>query len=112
MQAGAITIPATHSHRGVNTPWTSQGSISGEALFSTVPGMKGDLPQYIITGKVTDNHGYLLLGASFLEDGTIKGVHANFEGNFSLQVADENTILIISYSGFKTKKSRHKEKRN
>jgi len=57
LQAGPITIPETLVDWSINAHWTSQGSISGEALFMTVPGMKGDLPQCIITGKVTNNHG-------------------------------------------------------
>jgi len=37
-----------------------------------------------------------------LEKGTTQGVRPDFDDNFSLQVADENTILVISYLGFKT----------
>jgi|TARA_R100000935_G_C2841741_1_gene171522 TonB-linked SusC/RagA family outer membrane protein len=102
LEAGPITILETPVDWGINAPRTSEGLIPREALFSIVPGMKGDLTQYTITGMVTDNQGNSLPGANILEKGTINGVQTDFDGNFSLQVADENTILVVSYLGFKT----------
>lgn len=41
-----------------------------------------------ITGNVTDDQGVPLPGATILEQGTANGVTTDFDGNFSLEVAD------------------------
>lgn len=60
--------------------------------------------QFLITGNVTDNNGYPLPGASVIESGTTNGTTTDFDGNFSINVNDENSILEISYIGFITQK--------
>jgi len=57
----------------------------------------------IITGTVLDGNGTPLPGASVVEKGTTNGVQTDFDGNFSLDISDENAILVISYIGFATK---------
>lgn len=59
--------------------------------------------QLHVTGTVTDNNGAPLPGANILEKGTTNGTQTDFDGDFSLVIADENTILVISYIGFGTK---------
>jgi len=59
--------------------------------------------QKTINGLVTDESGQPLPGASVVEKGTTNGASTDFDGNFSLEVADENAILVISYIGFTTK---------
>lgn len=56
----------------------------------------------LITGKVTDETGESLPGANVVEKGTTNGVITDFEGNFSLRVPDESTVLLISYVGYVT----------
>jgi TonB-dependent starch-binding outer membrane protein SusC len=56
-----------------------------------------------VTGIVTDNLGDPLPGASILEKGTTNGTQSDFDGNFSISIADENATLVISYLGFSTK---------
>uniref|UniRef100_UPI004047CEB8 SusC/RagA family TonB-linked outer membrane protein n=1 Tax=Mariniflexile sp. TaxID=1979402 RepID=UPI004047CEB8 len=53
-----------------------------------------------ITGKVTDGTGQPLAGANILEKGTSNGSLTDFDGNFSIRVANQNSILKISYVGF------------
>jgi TonB-linked SusC/RagA family outer membrane protein len=55
-----------------------------------------------ITGTVSDQNNQPLPGANILEKGTFNGTQSDFEGNFSLEVASENSILVISYLGFTT----------
>ncbi|MDA9335814.1 TonB-dependent receptor, partial [Flavobacteriaceae bacterium] len=55
-----------------------------------------------ITGTIKDNTGQPLPGASVLEKGTSNGTQSDFDGNFTLTVANENSILQISYVGFIT----------
>jgi len=56
-----------------------------------------------INGTVKDEYGMFLAGANILEKGTTNGAQSDFDGNFSLSVANENAVLIISYIGFVTK---------
>ena len=59
--------------------------------------------QQTLTGTVVDSDGVPLPGANIVEKGTTNGVTADFDGNFSIVVSDENTIFIISYLGYATK---------
>ena len=59
--------------------------------------------QSIFTGRVLDENGEPLPGASIVEKGTINGTQSDFDGNFTLEVTDKNVTLVISYLGFATK---------
>lgn len=59
-------------------------------------------PQREINGNVKDSNGSPLPGANVLVKGTTNGAQTDFEGNFQLNLADDNNILIISYLGFET----------
>lgn len=59
------------------------------------------LAQKTVTGVVTDDSGIPLPGASVVEQGTSNGVSTDFDGNFSIQVA-EGAVLEISFIGYKT----------
>lgn len=54
-----------------------------------------------VTGTVTDADGIPLPGASVVEKGTTNGTQTDFDGNFSIDVEADAT-LIISYVGFAT----------
>ncbi|TGV02583.1 SusC/RagA family TonB-linked outer membrane protein [Flavivirga rizhaonensis] len=54
-----------------------------------------------ITGIVTDSNGQPLPGANIIEKNTNNGTQTDFDGEFSLQVASEKSILVISFLGFK-----------
>ena len=57
--------------------------------------------KYKITGKVVDNNGEPIIGASVVETGGAKnGTVTDIDGNFTLTVSKENAILNISYIGF------------
>lgn len=58
--------------------------------------------QQIVNGNVVDQEGVPLPGATILEKGTTNGTQTDFDGNFSLNVTDENAVLVISYIGFAT----------
>lgn len=58
-----------------------------------------------ISGRITDNDGYEIIGASVLLEGTTIGATSDVTGNYSLLLSSEQTedgILVISYIGFKT----------
>ncbi|MFK5972523.1 MAG: TonB-dependent receptor [Flavobacteriaceae bacterium] len=68
----------------------------------TLP-LETDIVQQTLTGAVSDVNGISLPGANIVEKGTINGTQTDFDGNFSIEVADENAVLVISYIGYTTK---------
>ncbi|EPR71200.1 TonB-dependent receptor [Winogradskyella psychrotolerans RS-3] len=55
-----------------------------------------------ITGTVLDDIGGPLVGATVQAKGTNVGVATDFDGNFSITVADDTKFILISYIGFAT----------
>lgn len=68
-----------------------------------INGYDKSLQKLKVSGTIKDNDGVPLIGASILERGTTNGAYSDFDGDFSLEVSNENAILIISYVGFLTK---------
>ncbi|CAN5383579.1 TonB-dependent receptor [soil metagenome] len=54
----------------------------------------------IITGQVLDENGDGLPGVSIAEKGTLNGTITDLDGNFSLNVTDENSVLVFSFIGY------------
>ena len=54
-----------------------------------------------ISGNVKDSSGIPVIGASVLEKGTTNGIITDFDGNFTLSVGS-NSTLVISFVGYKT----------
>lgn len=67
--------------------------------------LKKENVQFTVSGSVTDTNGIPLPGgANIVEQGTTNGgVTADFDGNFSIAVADENSTLEVSYIGYANK---------
>ena len=57
------------------------------------------LAQKTVSGTVSDSTGPLP-GASVVEKGTTNGLETDFDGNFTITVADENAILLVNFLGF------------
>ncbi|WP_149273114.1 TonB-dependent receptor [Pareuzebyella sediminis] len=70
---------------------------------TNVPVEKITLVQAQVNGTVSDSQGVPLAGANIVEKGTTNGVTADFDGNFSIQLSDDEAVLIVSYIGFATK---------
>ncbi|GJM31050.1 MAG: SusC/RagA family TonB-linked outer membrane protein [Saprospiraceae bacterium] len=58
------------------------------------------IAQRTITGTLTDQKGEPLIGASVLVEGTSTGTITDFDGKYSLNVPDEATTLVFSYTGY------------
>lgn len=56
-----------------------------------------------VSGKITDQAGEPLIGATILEKGTSNGTFTDLDGMYSLEVSDGNAILVVSYTGYETK---------
>lgn len=55
-----------------------------------------------ITGKITDSAGEPLIGVNILVKGTSIGTISEVDGTYSLEVPNENVILVFSYTGYGT----------
>ena len=60
-----------------------------------------ELQKRTITGNVNDSDGNPLPGASILEVGTQNGTSTDFDGNFSIELENDNAELQFSFVGFK-----------
>jgi len=58
------------------------------------------LAQRTITGKVSDDQGEPLIGASILVKGTTTGTVTDVDGQYTLEVPTDATTLVFSYTGF------------
>jgi len=60
------------------------------------------LAQRTITGKITDQDGDPLIGASILAIGTSSGTVTDIEGDYSLTLPEGTDRISVSYTGFET----------
>lgn len=61
-----------------------------------------EIQELTVTGTITDADGVPMPGANILEKGTTNGTQTDFDGNFSMTIADANATLVVSYIGFAT----------
>lgn len=59
--------------------------------------------QQEIRGRILDENGMPLPGATIMEKGTNNGIQSDFDGNFSLRISNPSAILEISFIGFVTR---------
>ena len=59
--------------------------------------------QTTVSGLVIDSNREPVIGASVLVKGTTTGAATDFDGRFTLNVPNENSILVISYVGCETR---------
>ncbi len=72
------------------------------SLIAALLCIQGVVAQDTVTGTVTDAQNVPLPGASVLEKGTSNGTTTDFDGNFTIEVAEENAVLEVSYIGYST----------
>lgn len=68
-------------------------------LFMNLPGFA----QKLITGVVTDKSGLPIPGVNVVIKGTNEGVVTGINGEYSISIQDNNTILVFSFIGYITK---------
>ncbi|RNL80733.1 SusC/RagA family TonB-linked outer membrane protein [Sinomicrobium pectinilyticum] len=59
--------------------------------------------QSVFKGTVFDSDNIPLPGANVQVKGTTIGVVTDFDGNFSIEVPEQSTVLLVSYMGYKTR---------
>lgn len=80
----------------------ARGAVILFVLLITLLSPFGAFAQNIsLTGTVTDPSGEPIIGASVIEKGTTNGLITDFDGNFSLNVSPQGSI-VISYVGYQT----------
>ncbi len=72
------------------------------SLIAALLCIQGVVAQDTVTGTVTDAQNVPLPGASVIEKGTSNGTTSDFDGNFTIEVAEENAVLEVSYIGYAT----------
>src|SRR5699024_3317206 len=60
------------------------------------------IPDITVEGIVRDQEGEPLVGVNILLKDTDKGTTSDFDGGFTLEGIDENSILVLSYIGYQT----------
>ena len=76
-------------------------TFNGNPEFSLLSDIAA--PTRLIKGKVTDDStGQVLAGVSVKINGTEKGTYTNNDGEFFLEVPDNNAVLLISFVGYET----------
>lgn len=98
--------------KNVLTRKSSKGVLYSALFLVSVSG--GMMPVYAVTdevmsvmqttkisGQVYDSDGNPVIGASILEKGTTNGVITDIDGNYTLSVSSKNSIIVISYIGYK-----------
>jgi len=58
------------------------------------------IAQYTVQGNVKDSNGESLIGVTIGVKGTAVGTASDIDGNFTLNVPDNATTLVISYTGY------------
>ncbi|MCE7040129.1 SusC/RagA family TonB-linked outer membrane protein [Dyadobacter sp. CY312] len=71
-----------------------------KGVFSPANSDKSREIQTQIGGTITDEKGHGLPGVNVLEKGTSNGTSTDIDGKFRLTVADERSVLILSYIGY------------
>ena len=89
------------------TSLTTNNSARGNYFISEVSETKETTTSFFVVktikGKVTGTKGEPLPGVNILVKGTKIAVTTDFDGNFSIDVPDSGSILVISFTGFVTK---------
>ncbi|MDO8366004.1 MAG: TonB-dependent receptor [Saprospiraceae bacterium] len=75
--------------------------LLGLALF--LMGSSLALAQRNVAGKVTDEQGEPLIGASVIAPGSSSGAVTDVDGTFKISVPSSATVLKVSYTGYLTK---------
>ncbi|MCG8319869.1 MAG: carboxypeptidase-like regulatory domain-containing protein, partial [Cytophagales bacterium] len=63
-------------------------------------GQKSTIADRIIKGKITDENGEPLSGATILIKGTTIGAVADLEGSYTISLPDDATTLVFTFIGF------------
>ena len=72
-----------------------------QAQATPAPQVTANAATSIVTGRVVDEQGEPIIGASIVEVGTTRGTSTDVDGNFSIRVSHK-AKLQVSFLGYKT----------
>lgn len=103
---GNVTISATNRElkqllKGELSKLGLKYAVTGNKIIVTPVAAAASVQPKKVTGKVVDANGEPVIGATIKEQGTANGTITDFDGNFTLDVAD-NAMLEVSYIGYKS----------
>lgn len=85
---------------------TSQNTFN--KIFDTADKLNESLT---ISGKVTDDNGEELIGATIMVEGTLIGTSTDINGNYQLKIPPSGKRLAVTYTGFADEKIEIKQQR-
>lgn len=71
-------------------------------IFIVLGSFSAIAQEKVVSGTVTSADGEPLLGVNVLQKGTLNGAVTDFDGNYTLRIAQGPDILVFSYIGYKT----------
>ena len=57
------------------------------------------IAQKTVSGVITDENGEAMIGVNIMEKGTTNGTITDIDGSYFLNVQDENSVLVFSFTG-------------
>jgi TonB-linked SusC/RagA family outer membrane protein len=75
-------------------------SNSTAAIANKADGINNTAITIPVSGKVIDEKGLPIPGATVLEKGTTNGVTTNIDGSFKLNVSSSNSVLVVAFIGY------------
>jgi len=75
-------------------------SNSAAATIDKADGINNAAITIPVSGKVIDEKGLPIPGATVLEKGTTNGVTTNIDGSFKLNVSSSNSVLVVAFIGY------------
>jgi TonB-linked SusC/RagA family outer membrane protein len=79
------------------------GILIKDKYIILTPKSVSEQDQKTISGKVTDENGEALIGATIVEKGTTHGTVTNVDGTYSLSDLSPDAVLVFSFVGMETR---------
>ncbi|SEW25292.1 TonB-linked outer membrane protein, SusC/RagA family [Chitinophaga sp. YR573] len=99
-----VSITSTNEElRSVLNKLLTQNNISYEVIHDAIVLQKKVAAGLVVSGKVTDGKGGILIGVSVFEKGTNKGTTTTSNGTYKLTIDNPDAILVFKYIGYATK---------
>jgi TonB-dependent starch-binding outer membrane protein SusC len=78
--------------------------LSGVFLILVLCAFQLNAQDHRVTGRITDADGVTLPGVNVLVEGTTVGTVTDLDGNFTLTTPSPNSVLVVSFVGFRTER--------
>ncbi len=76
--------------------------IGNDLIVISAQGKENESPYAVVTGRIVNAANQPIANVSIMEKGSGNGTVSKEDGTFSLNIANSNAVLVISYVGFTT----------